>query len=244
MHFLTMLLATVISLAGPASTGRGGGPQPVRPGVLGGSVAEIFGSSAGQLYRVDLASSPPRTTLVGGFGAQITDIALLGDGRLFGVSFDTLYQINPVTGQAQRVGSLGRSNVNGLAATGQRLVASSTDGFLYYVDTATGRATPAGRFGSNRGSSGDIAFGPGGVLYLAANRLGQTRGIDWLMRVDPVTGAATEVGSLGLQRVYGLASRDNELYGLTESGLVARIDLQTGAAAAMGQTNVRFWGGS
>ena len=82
------------------------------------------------------------------------------------------------------------------------------------------------------------------MLYLAANRLGQTQGIDWLMRVDPVTGAATEVGSLGLQRVYGLASRDGQLYGLTESGVVARIDLQTGAAATMGQTGIRFWGGT
>lgn len=244
MNFLTMVFATVFGLSGPASLVGGGGGAQVRPAVRGNSAIEVFGHSANQLYRVDLSTNPPQTKLVGAFNTQITDIAQLGDGRLFGVSFRALYQINPLNGQAQPVGTLGRNNVNGLAATGQRLLASSTDGLLYNVDVNTGRATPVGRFGGNTGSSGDIAFGPGGVLYLAANRRGQTRGIDRLMRLDPSTGAATAVGSLGLSHVYGLASRGDALYGLTESGMVTRINLQTGAAAPIGQTGVRFWGGS
>ncbi|MCK7501019.1 MAG: hypothetical protein MZW92_70930 [Comamonadaceae bacterium] len=139
------------------------------------------------------------------------------------------------------------SDVNGLAAMGNRLVAGSTSGGFYYVDRVAAEATRVGVFGRGVVSGGDLCVGPGGVLYLTSPAGSRIGGQDDLLRVDPATGVATPIGTTGLAAVYGLiytGGERNELLGLTEAGVIARIDPRTGAAAQMAVTGVAFWGGA
>jgi hypothetical protein len=209
-----------------------------------GCPVDVYAHTSATLYRIDLGASPPVANLVGQMGAQITDITRLGDGRIFGVSFDALFQIDASTGRAQRVGSLGVDGVNGLTSTGNRLLASSTEGVFYTVDPASGRAGRIGRFGQGITSSGDMCFGPNGVLYLTAPHDPQRGTSDRLMRVDPATGNAVLLGNTGLDRMYGLTFTGSQMLGFTEAGIVARIDPSTGAATPIGTLQVPFWGSS
>jgi hypothetical protein len=250
MHLATLVLSTIIAMAGAVAPSPRPSPrsQEVRPMTRGiPSVRPIFAHSSGQLFRIDLTTQTPQVISIGSFGAQLTDLALTDDGQLYGVGFDTLYLVDPQQGFARPIGPLGPTDVNGLAAVGNRLVAGSTSGGFYYVDRVTGRATRAGSFGQGIVSSGDLCVGPGGVLYLTSPVGSRIGGQDQLLRVDPVTGAATPVGSTGLPSVFGLVytgGERNELLGFTEGGVIARIDPHTGAAAQMALTGVPFWGGT
>ena len=262
MNLATLVVSTILAIAGavappppstplapPASSPRRSeATEAVRPATRGfPSARPIFAHSSGQLFAIDLSMQTPRAVAIGPFGAQITDLALTDDGQLYGVGFDTLYLVDPRTGRATAVGSLGPSDVNGLASLGNRLVAGSTSGGYYYVDRATGRATRAGSFGRGVVSSGDLCLGPDGVLYLTSPIGSRIGGQDQLLRVDVVTGATTPVGGTGLTAIYGLIytrGERNELLGFTETGVIARIDTRTGAAAQVAITGIPFWGGT
>lgn len=86
---------------------------------------------------------------------------------------------------------------------------------LYRVTLETGAATAVGRFGSVAGGGGmvpisdveGLAFSPRGELYAVSDAR------DLLVKVDPTTGQATVVGSLGL-RGQGGNQFDNLDFGL------------------------------
>lgn len=246
MSILTTVITAILAITGPSAVVGGGRGQQIRPATRGFDVERtIYGHSSNQLFRLELTGQGARAVPIGSFGAQITDIAMTADGQLFGVSFSNFYSVDPQTGHTQLIGSMGVNDVNGLASVGNRLLASSTRGNFYYVDRGTGRATRAGTFGQGVVSSGDLSLGPGGILYLTAPSGARIGGADRLMRVDPVTGAATQVGNTGLSAVYGLAftgGERNELIGFTESGVIARIDPQTGVATQLAVTSTPFWG--
>ncbi len=242
MTIYSFLLAAILGVMGPGASLRGGHAQP-RPLARGNNAStEILAHSAAALFRLDLSTGQPQVQRIGNFGTQITDIAQTDDGRLFGVSFSSLFHIDLQTGRAQLVGRLGTNHANGLAASGRRLVASGTDGALYAIDIASGRSQGVGRFGRGVVSSGDLCFSSGGVLYMTAPVGGQTGSIDQLVRLDPSSGVASPIGSTGQRRVYGMACAGQNLFGLTEGGAIVRLDPQSGAATPIGQVQVPFWG--
>lgn len=218
---------------------RGNACDPVA-----GCPAEVFANSSSTLYRIDLSNNQPTATPVGALGAQITDITRLDDGRIFGVSFTSLFQIDPGTGRAQLVGPLGAGGVNGLTSTGNRLLASSTEGVFYAIDPGSGRAARVGRFGSGITSSGDMCFGPNGVLYLTSPGGPQRATTDRLMRVDPATGSAIPLGDTGLSRIYGMTFTGSQILGFTEAGVVTLLNPASGVATALGTLQIPFWGAS
>jgi hypothetical protein len=192
-----------------------------------------FGGSPSDLYEVE-ASANGLDRRVGRVQTQtgetpaITDLATTPDGTLFGVSFSTLYQIDRRTGLATSQGSLGLSDVNGLAAdaTGA-LYASTLSGLLLR------RSTPGwqviGSFGGS-GSSGDLAFSPTGELY--GTVIGPL-GNDVLVKIQVSTGKAAAVssGDIGFANVWGLSFVGGRLYGLTTAGttgIMIQIDPTTG----------------
>src|SRR5688572_3032283 len=77
--------------------------------------------SANNLATVDVATG--NVSLIGNMGVQMTDIAFSPTGALFGLSFTTLYSINPSTAA---ISPIGFHSVPG----GNALV-FATDGTLY-----------------------------------------------------------------------------------------------------------------
>jgi len=155
-------------------------------------------------------------------GVSLTDLAMTSSGTLYGID-DTsdLYSINPNTGLATLVASLG-SFVNGLIVgpTGTMYASGGSD--LFRIDPITGTETLVGSTGFS--SSGDLAFAQDGALYMTA----QDTPDDSLVTLDPATFAGTFVGNIGQPNVYGLVSSYGTLFGATDGGDLLTINQSTG----------------
>jgi len=174
--------------------------------------------SSRQLATVDVATG--EVALIGDMGDVMTDIAFAPDGRLYAMSFFTLYEVDPATGQATPIGAHGIPDGNALVFANQNVLyamgADSTQ--LYQLNLATGTGTPLGDVGG--GSAGDLAYNRG-ELYVST--VSAT-----LIRIDlnPVSG--TLVGNIGFPDVFGLATADDGvLYGISGTQILT-VDTTTG----------------
>ena len=177
-------------------------------------------TGASGLATVDVATGA--TSIIGGTGIALTDIAFSPSGDLYGISSTSLYKVNSSTGATTLAGSLG--SVNGTAnalvfgSDGTLYMAGSS---LYTVNMLTGSASAIGSIGYQSG--GDLAF-IGGNLYMASNS-------NQLIDVDTNTGSGALIGDLGVANMYGLATPDNiSLYGVADQS-VYLVNTSTGAAA-------------
>ena len=169
-------------------------------GVALAAPAFIVSDSASNLLRVD--SMTGAATLIGNTGpaGPLTDLAVSPTGVLWGITFTSLYRINPSTGALTFVGDHGLFAANALAfaPNGTLYTAAGNSPILYTLNTSTGVATALpGGMGTN--SDGDLAFN-NGQLYLAGTN-GQ------LVRITlGATITGTNVGSFGVVDVYGLTT--------------------------------------
>jgi hypothetical protein len=82
------------------------------------------------------------------------------------------------------------------------------------------------------GSSGDLAFAPDGRLF----GIGTDGDEDFLLRINPQTGAATIVGFLSDERIYGIAfSPAKALLAATENGELLRVNPTNAEVTSLGQ---------
>ena len=157
---------------------------------------------------------------------ELTDIAFLPDGQLFGVTFTHLVKINLNTKTSEIIGDgIGEDyfqeerKINALASddSGQ-LFAATRDGELLTIDAQTGLGTPIGLYGNDLGSSGDIEFLPNGRLVGSAKQLDVEDGTsDLLIEIDKTSGTAYIIGEIGFKEVFGLANAPkNALYGIAD----------------------------
>lgn len=213
----------------------------------------VYAHSATELYKVDPATFA--VTLVGKFGwpsgsDQMTDIALDRKGKLTGISFDTVYSVDPKTAACTYLAALdtlGSGTFNGLsyiavqgADVKEVLMASAADGSLYEVDPATGKSKKLGAFGGGLGSSGDLVSVKGlGTLATVKQGFGLT---DWLAKVDPLTGAAAIIGDVGFKDVWGLGYWKDKVYGFSEGAQFILIDPKTGKGTAQSSGSAAWWG--
>ena len=134
----------------------------VMNGILGSDTQDLARLPGGLLYGSNASSElvlidpvSLTTSMVGVCGNNIFGLAFRQDGTLFGCSSDTLYQINPNTGAATLVGTMGVNSGfydvkfdgagNLYLVSTPDLVANST---LYLVNTATGQALQIGQGGA------------------------------------------------------------------------------------------------
>ncbi len=165
---------------------------------------------------------------------DMTDIAIDLSGHMFGVTFSTLYQINPSTAAVTMVAPVS-DDLTGLTFVSDgRLV--GTGSRVSFVDTSTGALTQlvaSGRYTT----SGDIIGLPDGMLYWTVE------GGDDLVQVDPNSGATVNIGNIGVSALYGLGYADGVLLGFTSGGRVVDIDAAT-ARNSNGRTLSGSWWGA
>ncbi len=152
----------------------------------------------------------------------ITDIAIDLSGNMYGVSFATLYRIDPTTAAVTRIGATDGELVGLTFLSDGRLVGAG-DG-VYIVDTASGRFTSTLVASGRYSTSGDIVGLPDGNLYWAT--LGSSSSDD-LVVVNPGSGSATRRGSMGVGNVFGMAWYDGTLWGFTDGSQAVEIDSTT-----------------
>jgi streptogramin lyase len=207
-----------------------------------GTGQKMYAQSASQLFVIDPASL--KVSLVDVFhpnAPDINDIAVTPDGRLYAVSINDLYQVNPKTAELTHVTKVeGSANVALTFEASGTLLSSDKTGMLRRIDPKTGTVTVVGSYGANLGASGDLVAIKDGTLF-GVNDVNATSN-NQLLSINPATGAAKIIGSIGYARVWGLAYWKGTVYGLTKQGDLLAINPKTGAGTLVQTYPYEFWG--
>lgn len=206
--------------------------------------APLYANTKGELFTVD-----PQTgwvTAVGTFrhGGDtvegMVDIAVDADGRLFGATFDTLWRVDPETAALSPLCEVPFAFYALTATDSGELVGGAEDDLLL-IDPDTCASSFLSQ-GADHETSGDLVGLPDGFLYWTT--LGGRDKPDELVRVHPQTGQAQRIGSVGFDRLFGLAYAEGQLYGFSSSGDIIRIDPRQGHASLLAHTGDLSWWGA
>jgi len=216
------------------------------PLAAAGSVTPMFVcDSANHLLKVDVLTG--QAELVGQSPVRFTDIAFGPGGRLYGVTSNYLYEIDPRSGESALIGPHGYGQggrdfgIDALAFAGGVLYAAGND-ILIAIDPETAATTTVGTLSGYR-SAGDLAVDAAGRLLLTTDAAD-------LVEVHLDGSGATLIGSLGYHDVFALsAGPDGTLYGLRSTNEIVSVDPGTGRATIVGSLHADFplghaWGGS
>ncbi|MCB9597628.1 MAG: hypothetical protein H6719_33225 [Sandaracinaceae bacterium] len=207
-----------------------------------GCVARAIVHDNDFLWEVDLPSGSIRQ--LARSEITLTDISLHPDGRLFGISGESLFRIDEDTGSATFVASLPEYSVALDVTPDGDLVAAGIMS-VSRIDPDTGAFTNFSTFPMGFGASGDIAFVRGRMLVATTDRPGVTSARpDYLFEVPPDGSPPFEVGVIGFNCVWGLAPFGDTLYGFTCDSELLEIDPDTGAGRVIAMLSGRRVGGA
>jgi hypothetical protein len=226
--------------------GNGGGDGST------GEQVYVYAHTASTLYRVD--PDTLAVSMVGNFGwpsgsDQMTDLAIDQTGLMIGVSFSSVYRVDPNTAQATLLSSSLGGTFNGLSfvpaamlgQTGADVLVGTrnSDGKVFRVDPATGATTQVGDMGAFSSSGDLVSIASFGTVQTVPGSSS-----DVLTKLAPSTFAATAVGSgTGFSEIWGIAYWKDKVYGFTNGGDFVLIDPNTGAATLVShQDGLAWWG--
>lgn len=204
------------------------------------ALALVYAHTSTGLYEVDPETG--ETDFQGNFHNAsgdvpgFVDIAIDLEGRLYGGTFERLYTIEPRTGRITPVCSLDFEpyamtfGPNGVLYAGglDRLVEVNTTSCATTVLVEGGFVT-----------AGDIVGLPDGYLYWTVR--GTTN--DELVRVDPETGDAVLIGTIGAEGLYGVGYSDGQLYGFSSDGEIVAIDPSDASSTILDVSeSISWWG--
>jgi hypothetical protein len=184
---------------------------------------DYLSTASGELGKVNKLSGT--FTRLNSSSPTLLDLARSNQGELFGISFSSLYKIDPTSGATTLVGNLGRTNLNGLAFSATGILYASGGSELYTLDPSTGATTLVANLPGFE-SSGDLVFDPVGNRLLATSRFNNNS--DTLFSISP-SGNATKIGDIGFANVFGLALDNGVLYGYTSDRQQITINPLTGS---------------
>jgi hypothetical protein len=228
------------------------GPMTDAPPFVGEPA--VYAHTASTLFKVD-----PDTLAISRVGDfqwssgfdQMTDIAIDAQGMMIGISFTSVYRVDPDTAAATLLTSGLAGEFNGLSfvpgdealgmpeAADVLVATRNLDGLVFSVDPMTGQTQQIGNMGGGFSSSGDLVSVRGFGTAATANGLP----LDRLVRLTAVTFAAQPVGSdTGNIDIWGVAFWGDRIYGFTEGGAFVLIDPATGAASFVTNNGEAWWG--
>lgn len=214
-------------------------PHPVIKGKDGKEVIPL-GSTAGMIYAVSsttlylINQTTGSSTYIGNTGySGLLDVSYDGS-QIHATTATSFLAINPSTGQATWISNTGYQINSLVAALDGYLYAASTTGAFLRINKSTGGITYIGDLGVM--SSGDLAF-VGNRLFLSVDGTPNQ-----LAEVNLSSGSATIIGSIGYSAVFGLATVDNYLYGVTSTGQFLWINTSTGAGTLIGYSSISMMG--
>jgi HYR domain len=249
---------------GGANTATCGGPSQTLTVTFSGICEQMYAATgsnavAGNLYKIDPMTAAatlvaPITNASGGGAIGLTGLDFDPiSGTLYGITANGIFggntvssnlvTIDPITGVATVIGSLGRANSdisfqsNGTLFGFQAGGGSGSNPAMTTISLSTGAATPVGDSGVSSTQGGGLAFGPGGTLYVSP--------IDnALDTLDPATGALTTGPTLtgaphGRLNAMAFDSHSILFASDTDHGGTALVDLvtvdtSTGAVTTIG----------
>jgi len=259
---LAIVLAAIGCGPGTRQSGddTGGGPDappgPTADAPFVEGDPAVYANTESALFKVD-----PDTlaiTKVGDFvwstgSDQMTDIAIDSTGMMIGISFTSVYRVDPDTAVATLLSAGLDGEFNGLSfvpgdealgnpeAADVLVATRNLDGAVFSVDPMTGHTAMIGNMGGFS-SSGDLVSVRGFGTAATANGAGIVAP-DQLVRLTPVSFAAQAIGSdTGFIDIWGVAFWKDKIYGFTEGGAFVLIDPATGAATQVTNNGEAWWG--
>jgi len=237
---------------GGDANGGGGSGSGSNNGSGDGGTVYVYAHTSATLYKVDtdtLAITKIGDFVWPSFPDTMTDLAIDKAGQMIGVSYTSVYRVDPTNAHATLLTANLQGMFNGLSfvpadqlgQTGDDVLVGTrnTDGKVFRVDPMTGATTQVGDMGAAFSSSGDLVAvaGFGTVQTITGN------GPDKLARLAPQTFAATPIGTdTGFGMIWGVAYWKNKIYGFTSDGAFILIDPTTGAATLVQNTGIAWWG--
>ncbi|MBA3499497.1 MAG: hypothetical protein M4D80_20155 [Myxococcota bacterium] len=213
----------------------------------------VYAHTSSQLYKVDPdtlgVTLVGNFTFVGGGGDQITDLAIDQTGLMIGISFTSVYRIDPATAACTRLSEDLTATFNGLSfvpaseigQTGPDILVATrnANGVVSRIDPTTGNATQVGNMGAFS-SSGDLVSIAGfGTVQTADNGASPDR----LVRLAPSSFAASPIGNnIGYGDIWGIAYWKGKIFGFTEAGQFITIDPTSGVGTLVQGNGPRWWG--
>jgi hypothetical protein len=202
----------------------------------------IYAHSPTDLYRIDPVTWTP--TLVGSFGVDsMTDLAISPANEIYVTSYTALYTVDPGSGTATLLMEHNAGfNALTFLADGT-LLGVAGSGVVSKVDLAHQTVDDLGTYGEGFGSSGDLVAVADGTIYATSGGGPLANGSsDFLVKVDPDTGEATNVGAVGFLNVWGLGYYGGMVIAFTEEGQILKINPATGAGTLLTSSAVQYWG--
>ena len=220
----------------------------VDPGTLPIPVATapLYAQTKDELFEVDPTNGD--ITSIGTFRTEdgntiddIVDIAIDLEGRLFGGTYDALYQVDPETAEVTYRCEWSGAPPFALAFTSDgALVAGAGEEIRFIsVDDCASSTLLTSR---DYETSGDLVGLPDGFLYWSVR--GGRDNPDELVRVNPRNGREIAIGSIGFQGLYGMAYFDGRLYGFSDTGQMVRIEPGNASSFLLGTSNDKRWYGA
>lgn len=227
----------------PGATGQTGqtGDTAAPPELPPGAAEEpVYAHTATDLFSIDPDTGAREHIGTFRLGAEdvfgMVDIAIDLTGRMYGGTYDTLYQIDPTSAALSRICDLAVVPY-ALTFTSEGVLFAGAGHEVVEVDRRTCVTTglsPAGDYYT----SGDLVGLPDGFLYWTVRGTPD----DQLVKVDPVTGATFLVGDVGEARLFGLGYAEGTLLGFSDGGVIVRIDPATGATTPLDAGPTEWWG--
>ncbi len=209
-----------------------------------GIVCEFFVHSREELYRIDPFQLTISFEGIIDTPDPLLDIDTHPDGRLFGISANSLfvyeYNTNSDLWEWTEVGSLNESlqGANGLAIDRFGEAFATARNEIYSIDLETGRASSPGVLMGDVYSSGDCVINKGNSLFMTSKDTasGSDRA-DELVSINAGNNTTSVVGRTNHQRIYGLTAAWGRLYGVTSGAELIEIDQATGASTLLKKFN-------
>lgn len=121
-------------------------------------------SNEKKIYRIEDDYTSTYLSTVSSTPFLIGDIAISPNGTMYGIAYDSIYQINPLTGQATFIVSLPHTSYPALVCSNDyELYTISDSGYLYKYDILTSTITNMEYLGF--ATSGDLTFYRGNLIF-------------------------------------------------------------------------------
>lgn len=205
-----------------------------------------YAHSGTNLYRINGATGG--STFVASFSQCGTsgpnDIAIDRAGKAMLVSDVNLFDLDLTNGDCDTIGAVG-GNCEGLAfapdpaSPDKDVLFAACGTSLYRLNRQTGARTLVGAFGGGWMIRGDLVWLPGKGLFASLENGGDDR----IAKIDPLTGAASDLVDTGESGLRGLGWRGDALLAFGV-GKVFSIDPATGNATDLANISYTALGGA
>ncbi|MEO8706008.1 MAG: hypothetical protein ABI867_38620, partial [Kofleriaceae bacterium] len=168
------------------------------------------------------------------------------DENIIGITFGAVWSIDKTTAAVTQLSTLTGEQFNGLTYLPQSngdeiLVGSGLGGTLWKIDpTGTNPSEQIGAYGGQMISSGDLVS-VAGFGTVATVKNGSE--LDYLARIDEVTGVGTVIGNTGYSDIWGIGFWRNKVFGFVATNQFVLIDVSSGQATYI-STGPENWAGA